>query len=380
MDFTGRIQFDNIYPSEVTITAFGDLAFHGNVNIYAKNNGADTIFNDVNDQICSHNILIGNLESVINYFPKQVESKKALLVTDSGVIESLKAIDIDLLSFANNHVKDAGDDGLLECINIVRGAKINIFGAGMNDNDARKPSIIIRNGLHIIAFAYADNIGQIASSNTPGCAEVKFDNIIQDITPYLKIESNIILISLHMDAEFQETPSPSRIKLCRMLADIGVHIVLCHHPHVIQGIEKYKKTLIVYSLGNYVTAITPYMLAYSEECNKSFHINISINKYGVKDVEVVPIVIDVDGRPQIASGENKNDILRLIHRRSESLGDNKLLYDNYNKMIRQCRSLTFRTIYWAIRKLDIDTIKIALRDIIKSKAKQRWLIDSVLTK
>ena len=375
MNASGCLQFDNDADSDLCVTAFGDLAFHDKVSYFMKANTPDMIFDGVRDHIISESIKIGNLESVIVSQPSSKESKKALLVSDTSAVNALKSIDIDMLSFANNHVKDADASGVVDSIKIITESGIRIYGAGCSLLEARRPAIIERNNIKLIAFAYADGMGQIATGKTAGCAEAKLENILEDIKPYSNVDGAFIIVSLHMDAEFQETPSPKRIELCRCLADAGVHIVLCHHPHVIQGIERWNDSLIVYSLGNYVTTITPYLLAHSDMTHKSYHINIRLNKRGIKNIEVIPILIDSDGRPHVANGNNKCDILGIIAHRSELLINDKIINDNYTKMINEWIKNTLMTILWAIRNRDVTVIKSVMSEIIKTKTKRLWIVD-----
>jgi poly-gamma-glutamate capsule biosynthesis protein CapA/YwtB (metallophosphatase superfamily) len=377
MDSSGSLLISNESAPELHITAFGDLDFHDNVDAYIKRNGPEGLFDGVKDFFPPDSIKIANLETVLLKRPIIQETRKALLVSDTSSIETLKNIGIDLLSFANNHVLDAGPEGLIECIKNIEQSGIKIYGSGPNEQEARKPAVITINGITLAFFAYADGMGQVAGSDRPGCAEALFDKILEDIGQYTNLDRTIVVISLHMDAEFQEAPSPARIELCRQLAEAGAHIILCHHPHVPQGIENWNNSLIVYSLGNYVTPISPYMLAHSDICHKSFHINIGINGKGVTKADVAPVVINKDGLPVLAQSSDRTDILQLIAARSEILKQEPRLIHNYRVMTRTWLKKTLGTLYWAARNRDFTIIKSIAVEILNTRVKRRWLRDAL---
>jgi poly-gamma-glutamate capsule biosynthesis protein CapA/YwtB (metallophosphatase superfamily) len=63
---------------------------------------------------------------------------------------------------------------------------------------------------------------------------------------------DLVIVQLHSGFQFMPAPSESVAKNARSAIDAGADIVVCHHPHVLQGLEWYKGRLIVYSLGNFI--------------------------------------------------------------------------------------------------------------------------------
>ncbi|MCU7841600.1 MAG: CapA family protein [Candidatus Thiodiazotropha sp. (ex Troendleina suluensis)] len=68
----------------------------------------------------------------------------------------------------------------------------------------------------------------------------------------LKESVDAVIVQLHSGFQYQEAPSTSVKRNARLAIDAGADIVICHHPHVLQGVEWYKDRLIVYSLGNFI--------------------------------------------------------------------------------------------------------------------------------
>jgi poly-gamma-glutamate synthesis protein (capsule biosynthesis protein) len=74
-------------------------------------------------------------------------------------------------------------------------------------------------------------------------------NTLQEIK---KLSPDYTLFSLHWGNEYLFYPSPSQVALAHELIDMGVNVIIGHHPHVVQPIEKYKGGIIMYSLGNFL--------------------------------------------------------------------------------------------------------------------------------
>ena len=66
----------------------------------------------------------------------------------------------------------------------------------------------------------------------------------------LSIIEKLICI-FHWNYEFEKFPQPYHRVLSYKLVDLGVHAIIGHHPHIIQGVEIYKNKPIFYSLGNF---------------------------------------------------------------------------------------------------------------------------------
>ena len=86
----------------------------------------------------------------------------------------------------------------------------------------------------------------------------KFYNVTENPQPIIeelqKVASRAdkTILSLHAGNEFVGQPSEEFQQICHQLVDAGADIIICHHPHVLQPIERYQHGLIAYSLGNFV--------------------------------------------------------------------------------------------------------------------------------
>ncbi len=145
-------------------------------------------------------------------------------------------------------------------------------------------------------------------------------DIIRDIE-FIKPRCDFIIISLHWGTENVFYPSPQQVELSRKLIDSGATIILGHHPHTIQGIERYKHGLIAYSLGNF--QFDP-KVSYTK-INCSMILTCNFNRESLADYEIVPIVIDQNAVPALAK-ETRGEILNFVDKISKPISDGTLTW------------------------------------------------------
>ena len=374
----GKLDFGDREDVSLRLCAMGDISFGGAVQEVRSREGADSIFAAVREDLKSADLRIGNLESVLVEGRQAASDDRGCLLASPATVACLLDINLDVATFANNHIMDAGPDGLVECLEHLSRAGLQTTGAGRNLAEACKPVILTCRGVTLCFWAYSYGMGQIAGKSRPGCAEASMMDILRDIRS-VPGTGRVNVVSLHMDAEFQETPAPERVKFCRLLAEQGVDVVLCHHPHVPQGIERWGDSLIAYSLGNYVFGEMPYLTDGSDVWHKSFHLFVDFDNKGVRAAEIVPVLLDADGRPRIAIGDEKESILELVARRSALLADRDALSARYQAMVSHWGKSFFQNLYWACGERDWNRVKLFLTTLKSTKTKRRWMRDFLLS-
>ncbi len=169
-------------------------------------------------------------------------------------LASLTGAGIDIVNIANNHIFDYGSEGLFDTISYLDSARVLHVGAGRNKGEARRPAVVSVKGRKI-AFVgyYGGGEAPIARENAPGVAVRRLRSILDDIRQLRKRDStDFIIVTLHWGTEKAELPDEGQRRFARAIIDGGADAVIGHHPHVLQGIERYKSGVIVYSLGNLI--------------------------------------------------------------------------------------------------------------------------------
>lgn len=136
-----------------------------------------------------------------------------------------------------------------------------------------------------------------------------------------KQHSDFVIISLHWGIENVFYPSPKQIDLAHKLIDSGATIILGHHPHVVQGIEKYKNGLIAYSLGNFQFDPSD---SYSPN-SQSFILTIELTKNGLEDYNITPVKIGSDFIP-VPAVEEQEEIRQFIFEISHHINDGTITW------------------------------------------------------
>jgi hypothetical protein len=168
-------------------------------------------------------------------------------------LEGLKAAGITAVSLANNHLSDYGTVGLEDTFHWLDSAGIKYFGAGRNSAEAHAP-YLFRKGHHLVATFgyYGGREAPPAGKRSGGVAQRDLRLARQDIRLAREAGATYIVVILHWGTELADTPDASQRTFAHALIDAGADAVIGHHPHVLQGIERYRKGVVAYSLGNLV--------------------------------------------------------------------------------------------------------------------------------
>ncbi len=148
---------------------------------------------------------------------------------------------------ANNHILEHGPQVFTQTVSLLKSVGIEPVGDMQNN----KPRVVITEqyGLNI-TFAGLNAIHDIPN---PECyAELNKQSLMTILQSQEMQKADIRVLVLHWGNEYIHIPSWDQIQLARRAIDEGAHLVVGHHPHVIQPVEEYNNGLICYSLGNFL--------------------------------------------------------------------------------------------------------------------------------
>jgi len=159
-----------------------------------------------------------------------------------------------LVSLANNHIMDYGEEGLYDTLDSLNKAGVKHTGAGRNQDEAFAPAVLSIGGRNITFIARSSVVVSskaYAGKLNPGAALFDEKEVVCSIKE-CKRSADVVVLMLHWGLEQYRFPSPRQRGLAQRLIDAGADILIGHHPHVVQGVEKYREGLIAYSLGNFL--------------------------------------------------------------------------------------------------------------------------------
>lgn len=226
----------------ITISAAGDCTFGSDrispssVNFYAvykKQNNPSYFFSKVKKIFAKDDMTLVNFEGTLTNRTTR-ESKKFAFKGSPGYVNILKKGSVEAVSFANNHCRDFGSGSYTDTIKCFQKAKITYSSyskTAIYKVKGRRIGMISVNGL--------ENINYVKKLISDGMKNLK------------KRKADIFIVSMHAGIEYNYTPTQTQKTIARYAIDRGASLVLGHHPHIVQGIERYKKRYIVYSLGNF---------------------------------------------------------------------------------------------------------------------------------
>jgi poly-gamma-glutamate synthesis protein (capsule biosynthesis protein) len=172
---------------------------------------------------------------------------------DPALIDGLADAGIDYLSLANNHIRDAGGQGLLQTIANIRDEGIAVSGAGEDLSAARKPATLDAGGQKIAILAY-DAIANYyhATTDTIGSAPLTASIVRADVKSARAAGADLVIVFPHWGTEYRSKPFAAQQKLARMVIDSGADMVIGNHAHWAAAMEVYDGRPIWYALGNFV--------------------------------------------------------------------------------------------------------------------------------
>jgi Bacterial capsule synthesis protein PGA_cap len=257
------------------LLVLGDISLHSFSQTQFKHSAA---YVALVQRIKSYDgLTLANLECVLTR-SKNLNWTKIALDADPALLCELPRI--DLFSLANNHISDAWGEGVDDTVETLNQQKKTYFGYGRDLTDARKPALIEENGIRLGFLGYScvsTNGENYATSIKPGVCPLTTEYLETDI-PRLKNEVDHVIVVLHWGKEHVHYPTPDQIAVAHRAIDLGASAVVGMHPHVIQGVERYKGGFICYSLGNFIFSNSEYELLQEGNRVRLVDIQLRANK------------------------------------------------------------------------------------------------------
>jgi len=279
--------------STITLLAVGDIMLDRGVEYMVKNYGDNDFkfpFLKIADYLKKADLLLGNLESIISDKGRRVGSIYSFRAEPTAITGLIYA-GFDILSVANNHLFDYGQEAMEDNFRRLKEAGIDYVGGGFNEAEVRSGLLKEIKGTKITFLAYTNkgNPAWQAIGNNSGIGWL--DERIKDDIRKAKEKSDLVIVLFHFGEEYQNEPNAEQQYFAHLAIDSGADLVIGHHPHVIQPIEKYKNKTIAYSLGNFV-----FDQYFSEETMKGLLLEIIIENKQIK--EVIPREIKISAQYQ----------------------------------------------------------------------------------
>lgn len=249
----------------VTLAFTGDLLLHQRVNAAAAANAADDPGRDYD--YASLLAPIAPLVRAADWAVCHVEVPPSADNTrlhpyptfrvPGDIARDAAATGYDSCTTASNHVLDQGPDGLVETLGVLDAAGLEHTGSARSADEARQQVWLDVAGARIahLAYAYGFN-GFVVPSGLPWLANlIDEGTMLADAAAVREQGAEVVVVSLHWGEQYQSTPNRQQLDLGpRLLASPDVDLVIGHHAHVVQPIDRIDGEWLVYGLGNLLSA------------------------------------------------------------------------------------------------------------------------------
>ncbi len=239
------------------------------------------------------------------------------LRADPRIATCFPGLGIDAVGLANNHIRDFLDEGVRQTIQHLDAAGVRHTGAGMNLDQAQQPLAVSVNGLDIGIWALAERELNVASPTRAGSSWFRPELDAATVAE-LRSRFDLLIVYLHAGHEFTSTPSPRIRWACRRLIDAGADAVVAHHPHVVQGMERYRDGLIAYSLGNLVFH-SRYVSAY-RHTDTGHLLRLEVSPHRIDRADVIPYRLH-EGGVSLLTGTERDAFDRVFADLSANIVD-----------------------------------------------------------
>ncbi|PJZ70255.1 metallophosphatase [Leptospira perolatii] len=363
-------------PELIKILIGGDVMFNWGIRDTIKHKGTLAPVEELKDLFEEADFRMLNLETPVVSEKSWDLNKSYVFQAKEQDLESLSFLNVDLVFLGNNHAMDHGVEGLEETRKYLKKKSIYGIGAGMNLSEAMLPWSTEKSGTKLRVYSatnVAENRDHYAGLK-PGVFQFNLETVFslfdreegivrqaKSLSP-VKVSTNISdrkskkksqvtnrkqgkkkgklqkqklafefqklqsrkntatwmrIFSVHWGTEYSPVPTQEQREQAKVLLESGVQVIVGHHPHIPQGIEKIGQGIVFYSLGNLIFG------SRNSYLNHNLIAILYVKKGKLQKVELIPIFGKFQNDEHIVrplEGEEARSFLHEIAVLSQDLG------------------------------------------------------------
>lgn len=308
--------------ASVTLTFAGDCTlgmdskfdYESSLNARYDREGAAYFFENVRNIFAQDDLTVVNFEGTLTDSLDRADKEWAFK-GPKEYVSILTEGSVEAVNLANNHSCDYGARSFADTKQALDGAGIAHFGF---EDTVMVEVNGVRVGLLGMYSVYEDSgyLEQLRAS----------------ILSLQEQGAQIIVANFHWGLEMSYAPEASQVELAHAAIDAGAHLVIGHHPHVLQGVEVYNGHYIVYSLGNF---------CFGGNCDpQDYDCMIFQQTFTVvngepqvdDEIQVIPCWVSSDPgwnnyQPTPVQGQEQARIFNKLREISQGLGDRNIFED-----------------------------------------------------
>lgn len=305
----------------VTMAFVGDTYFSDKLYGYYTSSGLTGFMGQsIVDIFQKTDIMIANHEYVATDLPEEAKDTIQIYNFKSPTAREVlwKELGVDIVSLANNHAMDYGEQSLLDTFDALDANDIAYIGAGRNLSEALEAEIVEVNGKKIAVLAACRFIPSwewYAQTDEPGVMTTyestdRYTMVKDEITRLKEEEKcDIVAVFVHFGKEKSYELTSNQPVIAHGYIDAGADFVIGSHAHNLQGIEIYNGAPIYYNLGNFL---------FSNYESDTMVVNIQINEDNSVSTRITPCV-SRQYKVEEATGSKAQEIFDFIENMSVNI-------------------------------------------------------------
>jgi poly-gamma-glutamate capsule biosynthesis protein CapA/YwtB (metallophosphatase superfamily) len=277
--------------------ASGDCMLARRIHYFYEAYPLEYIVNDIESITKECDIVMTNLEAVISNqgaIAAKGDKRPFVFRGSPELLNILLALNVNLVTTANNHAIDYGESALLQQKKILDTLNIASPGSGSTISEAMEPAYFELEDMTIAfisIFAFYDSDKYRATRNKAGVFhESEKKKILKELQKaYEKANkhADVIVLSPHWMQNWTNMPTNDEQLLAREIIDIGYDAIIGHSSHILHGMEVYKNKPIIYDMG---TFLVDNIIGHKDLSNSASFV-LTFSKNGFEKIEIYPLTL-----------------------------------------------------------------------------------------
>lgn len=222
----------------------------------------------------------------------------------------LRKASIDLVHVANNHVLQHGPDAFETTIALLE--EQGISPVGISSADHSRPVVRTVNGL-VIGFLGYSFVPERYLPDQRLYAAAPLSSVLATIEA-LTHRVDLVVMSVHWGEEATALPGHDVVAAAHAMIAAGATLVLGHHPHWFQPVERVGRALIAYSLGDFV-----FDLFWDRRLVESAILSVDLDRTGVVEHRLIPVRFDRNYKLRVQTEPEAKRFLAELEENARSL-------------------------------------------------------------
>lgn len=273
-NINNKINIDNTSSTSINLIMAGDNLINDKLyNSAKKDDGSydfKPMYSYIKDIVKNYDLAYYNQETILGGSEIGVSSYPAFN-SPYEVGDATIDTGFNLVSLATNHTLDRGEKAIINSLNYWNN-KSNVLTSGsyLSNSDRNKVNIKEVNNITytMLNYTYGTNGINVpegkeylvniwpCTSNDPDndTKYQEYKKIVKEDIERVRDKVDLLIVAMHFGVEYTHIPTNYQIDMAQYLSSLGVDIIIGTHPHVIMPITYINDTLVIYSLGNFLSA------------------------------------------------------------------------------------------------------------------------------